>query len=185
MKVEVTIPDNKIGNWQIETFTVQDRELSEIMSLLRYGRGVPAGTYKRLIRNGTTVMSNTPDEIRDFLWFARRAHGSVLVNGLGLGVLVRALLDKPDVSEITVIEKSAEVIELVAPHLVDDRLTIIHADAFDYQPPKGKRFNFVWHDIWDNICSDNLPDMHKLHRKYGRRCDYQESWCRDRCERNR
>jgi hypothetical protein len=34
---------------------------------------------------------------------------------------------------------------------------------------KGKRYDMVWHDIWDDICSDNLEGMAKLHRKYGDR----------------
>ena len=75
-----------------------------------------------------------------------------------------------------------EPIKLIAPHYNDPRLEIIHADAFEWKPPKGVRYNCVWHDIWDYICTDNLPEMHKLHRKYGRRCDYQESWCRSVCE---
>ncbi len=117
--------------------------------------------------------------------FVCRAEGKVLVNGLGLGVLLKALLDKGDITEVTVIENSEDVINLVAEtYLSDDRVSIIHADAFEWKPPKGKRYDFVWHDIWDYICADNLPDMHKLHRKYGRRTSHQESWCRDRCERN-
>ena len=35
------------------------------------------------------------------------------------------------------------------------------------------------HDIWDDICLDNLETMATLHRKYGRRCDWQGSWKRD------
>lgn len=64
-------------------------------------------------------------------------------------------------------------------------MQIINADAFAYKPPKSKRYGAVWHDIWANICADNLPEMHKLHRKYGRIADWQGSWCRWQCERNR
>ena len=52
------------------------------------------------------------------------------------------------------------------------------ADALEYKPPRGEQYDVVWHDIWPNICTDNLPEMHKLHRKYGRRCNWQGSWCR-------
>ena len=65
----------------------------------------------------------------------------------------------------------------------DCKLNIICADALEWKPPKGTRYNAVWHDIWDNICGDNLDDMKKLHRKYGRRTNWQGSWCRDQCER--
>ena len=128
-------------------------------------------------------MSNTPDEIRDFIPFKCRAHGHILINGLGIGVLVKALLEKDDIKSITIIEKSMDVINLSGPtYAMDKRVTIINADAFEHNPPLGMRYNYVWHDIWDNIDSDNLPEMHKLHRKYGRKSDHQKSWCRHECE---
>lgn len=182
--MDINVPDGISGYWKVETFEVKENDLSQRISMLKSGRGVPAGIYKQLVRNGVCIMSNTPDEIRDFIYFVNIAKGSILVNGLGLGVLLKALLNKPEVTEITVIEKSEDVIKLVAPtYLTDSRVTIINADAFEYKPPKNKRYNFVWHDIWDYITADNLPEMKTLHRKYGRKSDYQESWCRWRCER--
>ncbi len=171
------------GNWSVSSFTVQKEELSQMLSMMKYGRGVPAGDYKRLMRGGEVIMSNTPDEINDSLGFIYRAEGKILINGLGLGVVVKALLEKPEVTEITVIENSEDVMKLVAPYYTDPRLTIILGDAFTWEPPKGKKYDAVWHDIWDNLCSDNLEEMKKLHRKYGRRTKYQESWGRAICER--
>ena len=56
---------------------------------------------------------------------------------------------------------------MVAPtYIQDKRIKIINEDAFEFKPPKDKRYDFVWHDIWDDICTDNLPEMTKLHRKY-------------------
>lgn len=186
MKVEIDVPDGVSGDWRVETFEVQDKELSQVLLMIKSGRGVPAGTYKRLMRGKTVVVSNTPDEISDFRRFVYRAKGSILVNGLGLGVLLKALLGKPDVTDITVIEKSNDVIKLVSEtYLKDNRVTIINADAFEYKPPKDKKYDAVWHDIWDYICGDNLPEMKKLHRKYGRKTIYQESWCRSLCERGK
>lgn len=133
-------------------------------------------------------MTDTPAEIRDLYPLRRMATGQVLINGLGLGVAVEMCLSKPEVEHVTVIEISQEVIQLVGSYLKlihGDRLTVIHADAFEYKHPKGVRYNAVWHDIWDSICADNLPEMHRLHRKYGRRTDWQGSWCRYECERNR
>lgn len=137
----------------------------------------------RLMRGSTVVMSNTPMEIRTNRTFVRYAKGNVLINGLGLGMVLTAILRKPEVESVTVIEAAAEVIELVAPTFRDDpRVEIVHANAFDYQPPKGMRFDAVWHDIWDFISAENLPEMHRLHRKYGQRTPWQASWCRIECE---
>jgi spermidine synthase len=185
MNIEINVPDGVSGDWSISTFTVDSNEFSQKISMWKTGRYVPGGTYKRLMRNGTVVMSNTPDEISDFLNFLYKAKGSILINGLGLGVTLKALLDIPEVTDITVIEKSEDVIKLVAPTYTDPRVTIINADAFTWIPPKDKMYDCVWHDIWDYICADNLPEMKKLHRKYGRRTKYQESWCRYQCERQR
>jgi len=181
VKIEVNIPDGVSGDYEVKTFSVNKND--DWISAMKTGRSVPEGTYKKLKRKDTTVMSNTPDEIRDFMGFVNRAKGSVLVNGLGLGVLLNALLEKPEITDITVVEISEDVIKLVAPYITDKRVTIVHSDCFTYKPPKGKRYNAVWHDIWDYICTDNLDDMKKLHRKYGRISDYQESWARNLCER--
>lgn len=178
------LPDGVSGDWSVSTFEVADRELSQIISLFKTGRGVPSGTYKRLMRNGTVVMSNTPDELRDYRHFTRKAYGVILINGLGLGCVVKELLNKSEVIKITVIEKSEDVIKLVAPYFKDERLTVIHADAFEYTPPKGENFDFVWHDVWDYICSDNLKEMSKLHRKYGRKTNWQDSWAKSICQSN-
>lgn len=176
MKVDMDfLPIGKSNEWVIEEFEVKERELSQIISLFKTGRGVPAGKYKRLKRGSTIVMSNTPDEIRDFSYFTQVANGSILINGLGIGCVLKVLLDKPEVTKITVIEKSEDVINLVAPHFNDNRLTIINADAFTYKPPKDEKYDFVWHDIWDYICADNLKEMSKLHRKYGRKTKWQDS----------
>jgi hypothetical protein len=189
LKIDIDVPDGISGEWEVETFEVKDRELMPSLEMIKTGRGcVHGGTYKRLIRgghgwNGVTVMSNTRDEIRDMIGFIYRAEGSILINGLGLGVMLKALLQKPQVTDITVIEISEDVMKLVAPYYNDPRLTIIHADCFTYEPPKGKKYDCVWHDIWDNICSDNLEEMKTLHRKYARKTGYQASWCRSNVER--
>ena len=97
----------------------------------------------------------------------------------GGGITIRAA----ELSGINVGEIAEDVIGLVAPYFEkDSRVQIIHDDALVWKPPKNTRYNAIWHDIWDNICADNLPQMHKLHRKYGRRTDWQGSWCRGLCE---
>jgi len=183
--IKIDVPDAEYGNVKIDSFTIGDKEYNrQLGGFYRSGRIVPKGKYKRLYINGEVMMSNTPDEIRDFSSFVSKANGDILVNGLGLGVLVQALLNKEDVESITVIEINEDVIKLVAPtYEKDKRFKVINADAFEYKPEKGVKFDYVWHDIWFTICSDNLPEMKKLHRKYGRRAKYQESWCRYECER--
>lgn len=178
----VTIPEGEKGLWKVERFEIPETSI-ESMRLSFSGRSVTPGTYTRLMRGRALVMSDTPAERRDHYGFVRNAKGHVLINGLGIGMCLNAVLKKPEVTKATVIEISQDVVDLVGPHYLEDsRVEIVCASAFDYQPPKGVRYGAVWHDIWDDICSDNLPEMHKLHRKYERRADWQGSWCRETCE---
>lgn len=187
MKFDITIPNGRSGDWAVEDIEVtkQDSEFSAMRAIWKRNRDefCPPGIFKRLVRKGHVVMSNTPMEIRTNEPIIRHSTGRVLINGLGLGIVLTAILRKPHVFEVNVIEKSEDVIKLVAPSFdKDSRVKIYHADAFLFQPPKGIRFNAVWHDIWDATCADNLPEMHRLHRKYGKRTDWQGSWNRAFCE---
>jgi predicted membrane-bound spermidine synthase len=190
MDIIINIPDGKSGNWSVETFTVTEDEIKifNIRAMFKPGcRIMKAGTYKRLMRNSHVVMSNTPAEIRDHSYFIDRAQnlgGHILINGLGLGVALTEILKSDKVEKVTVIEISQDVINLVAPTFKNDpRVEIIHADAFEWKPPKGIKYTCVWNDIWDDICGDNLPEMTKLHRKYGKRTVWQDSWCKHLCKR--
>ena len=187
MKIEVDVPDGISGEWEIKTVEKKHDPLGDIMEAYHNaGRYVPPGTYKKLICEGATVMSNTPDEINDFRFFLQWAEGSILINGLGLGVLLKGLAEKEELTDITVIELSLDVVKLVGSTFANNpKIEIIQGDAFEWQPPKGKRYTCVWHDIWNTICSDNIEEMKKLHRKYGRKAGYQGSWCRKECERLR
>jgi spermidine synthase len=125
---------------------------------------------------GALVMSDTPAEVDDHWAPIHYAQGAILLNGLGLGVVLGAILCKPEVKTVTVVEIAPEVIELIGPSYTDARVELICADALTWQPPRNTRYQVVWHDIWIDICADNLSAMHHLHRRYGRRTEWQGSW---------
>lgn len=195
-KYKVDIPIGESGEWRIEKFKVEEEDVKrqEMRASFHpgeWGRIVPVGEYTRLMHGDVLVMSDTPAEIMDHLDVIREAKGRVLLNGLGLGVVLDAILHKPEVQHITVIEISKDVRRLVGQHYLhqnalhlktNKELQIIVADAMTWRPKSGERFDVVWHDIWNNICADNLPEMIKLHRAYGRRCNWQGSWGREMCE---
>lgn len=181
-----TVPDGAKGNWTIDTFTIEDDFDMRMynMRAICDGHGylcVRPGTYRRLRRGKTIVMTNTPMEVMTNREAYNRATGRVLINGLGLGMLLEAILSKPDVTYVRVIEKEQDVIDLVGPHFAHDpRVEIVCADALEYKPEKGEHFDFAWHDIWDTIGEDNLPEMATLGRRYGkRRCADQGWWARE------
>ncbi len=183
------VPESSSGAWRVEKFAVTKDEAALFNMRASWKPGFAArtpiapGTYTRLVRGtGTVVMSDTPAEVNDHRWFVDEARGRVLINGLGLGVCLQMVLAKPEVDQVTVIEIARPVIALVASCFKDERLRVIEADALKWRPPRGERFDAVWHDIWDDITADNLPEMRTLHRAYGRRAAWQGSWCRELCE---
>jgi hypothetical protein len=193
-KYKVDVPVGESGEWKVEKFKVEEADMAfqrirAVVNPRESSRMVPVGEYTRLTRGSgvfrEVVMSDTPAEILDHLDFITEARGKVLINGLGLGVALNAVLQKPEVEQVTVVEISEDVVKLVGQHYLDKangKLKIIVADALTWRPEKGEHFNVVWHDIWDNICSDNLESMKKLHRSYGKRCDWQGSWGKELCE---
>jgi len=183
--IKSTVPCGKNGDWKVEKFEVsqKDADFHNLRCAIQGSRReIKAGKYTKLIHCGSVIMSDTPAELNDHLHFLYRASGDILVNGLGLGFIVEGLMSNPDVTRVTVIEISPEVIQLVGKHLenkYNGRLSIINADALKWSLPKNKVYDFAWHDIWPEICGDNYEDMKKLHRKYAKKAKHQDSWCRE------
>lgn len=186
-KYKVDVPEGQRNGWKISRFSLSQEAADRANMRAMFSNShafLHAGDYTKLTHRGFIVMSDTVDEIRDHLAPIRKAQGVCLVNGLGLGVVVNGMLLKPEVERVDVVEKSPDVIALVAPHWekrYGKRFRIYEGDAYTWTPPRGLRYAVVWHDIWSDIASDNLPEMAKLHRRYGRRCDWQGSWKKERC----
>ena len=175
---KVSVPDGEGGPWRVERFEVPQFSIEGLRQAV-IGRDVPPGIYTRLMHSGvypSLMMSDTPAEIRDHLRFIDRATGRVLIHGLGLGVCLQAVLRKSDVTHVDVVEIDSDVIALVGPSYPDPRVTIIEADALTYQFPSGTIWDVAWHDIWPSICSDHLPEMARLNRRYGHRITWQGGW---------
>ena len=164
--------------WRVVKFTVPPKDTRALHYAL-HGRPVPPGTYTRLQLNGCwdPIMSDTPAELGDHLDFLYQAKGKVLINGLGLGLCLKGLLMKPEVEHVDVVEIEPDVIKLVWPtYNMESRLTLHQGDAYTIQWPKDKRWDYIWHDIWPSLCTDNLEEITKLKRKYARRCGWQGAW---------
>lgn len=187
-RYKVDWPAGEHGDARIEKYSISKDEAAMFVvqsTSSGYPSRLRAGDYTRLILRGKLQMADTFDELLDHFDFIDRAAGNILVNGLGLGVAVRAILMKPKdarVRMVTAVEIDPDVIALVGGHLIrrfgQDRLRLVQADALEYTPPRGERFDCVWHDIWPDATMDNWDEMKRLHRKYGQRCDFQDSWKR-------
>lgn len=146
------VHDGVSGDWAIETFEVGEIESEKTRLRADYTRDndafIPAGCYRRLVKSGEVVMSNTPMEVRTCAEFLDNARGRILINGLGLGMVLHAVLQLPLVTQVTVVERELDVIKLVGDAFNSDpRVEIIHADAFLYCPPAGVVYDSAWHDV--------------------------------------
>ena len=184
---KVDVPTGTIGSATIDRFEISERDAA--FAVFRYGARTPSpGTYTRLTINGRTIMSDTVAEWRDHdapIREIRRRGGRVLIAGLGIGMVVKAALECDRVEHVDVVEINHDVIDLVGPTYAGDRCTIHHGDIFDIMWLKGTRWQVAWWDIWPDICGDNVDEMIRLHRSYGRRVDWQGSWARKLCEQHR
>lgn len=191
-------PTGTFGSWTIDRIALEGTELDAANLRLIIGgfcdRTMEPGSYVRLRKEGycDPIMSDTPAEIRDLYPLVDAVvdwgwNPTVLLHGLGLGVALRAAVLE-GASKITVVEKDKDLLDFVGAYWKDyyrDTVELIHDDAMTWSPKRGAKWDIVWHDIWPAITSDNLKDMHKLHRRFGKRSRWQGSWCRNVCEDSR
>jgi hypothetical protein len=187
------LPEQEHGAWAIKKFTIeeQDSSLFNMQSLFagHLGRDVEPGDFTKLVNteHNYLMMSDTPAELRDHFAPVMEAKDHCLIAGLGLGIVVEASLRKEDVTKVTVLELETDIIKMVHPYLNKKwgkKLEVIHCDALEWRPPKGQRYGMCWFDIWPSMDSDNLPEMHLLHRRYGSKADWKGSWGREYIERD-
>lgn len=119
-----------------------------------------------LKENGIEWMMAAPSESVTNDPYAKKAHGKVVTFGLGIGYFVYQALLNEKVSEITVIEKSKEVINLFRkieryfPSRIP--ISIIEGDAFDYFNENFLcDFDYIYVDIYQNN-KDGLPIIDRL-----------------------
>jgi hypothetical protein len=187
--IKADLPPGRVGEWSLERFAVQgephfDPTTHDAPDCARRR----PGTYTRLKRGDTVFMTDLYDE-----WFTQKIAidqalergGHVLISGLGLGLILDSILQSPEssVERITLLELSPEVIALVGQHLLErypERLEILEADVFTWQPPTDIHYSVVWHDIWPNPqAPETLAEMETLEARYLSLCDWHGCWPRE------
>lgn len=183
------VPEGTQGVAQIVHFTVNPEQsrLTALRGAFSPGAYVPPGSYCELRVHGGLMMTDTSMEKNSNYEVVRQARGDVFIAGLGIGMILLPILGKPEVKSVTVIEKYADVAALVEGAVRQaagenaSKLRVIVADVFDYKPEKGVKYDTIYFDIWPEICTDNLKEMTKLHRKFARAKQpgaWMESWLR-------
>ena len=172
------MPEGEFGLWRI-------RRITPVSWLQEHiGGTYYTALYRTTIGalhhdQGECVMEDSFGELRQHLPIWLRAHGRVLVTGLGLGCVVRGLLANPDVDHLDVIEIDRQMLDRIGPEFEPDpRVTLIHGDALKH-PVNGSRWDFAWHDLWTDE-SEGEPHLQIVHAellmRYGSACGRQGAW---------
>lgn len=174
--------------WKLEVYEVTEQE--ESFSKMRAASGhdmefCPKGKYMILKRGSTVVMSDTMMERDTNLRAFNRARGHVLIGGLGMGMLMCGIQKKPEVSSVTVVEKDQTLIDMMMKcglHIDEEKTVIVQGDVFTWEPGFKFKYDYLYFDIWDNICEDNVEEfkkLRKLYRKYRAKGSLINFWCED------
>jgi len=104
----------------------------------------PRPLYK-LFRGKRLLMSDSPQEM--FLQYEcyKKAHGKVLMGGLGLGMSATLFAEKENVSEVVVIEISKDIIKLCKPK--NKKIRIINEDIWNFLKTTEEKFDYIYIDI--------------------------------------
>lgn len=131
-------------------------------------------TYHRLVEDGAVWMTDLPEELNQIgeLVETLRPRGRVLVGGLGLGVLAKAVANRSTVEQVTVIELSEDVINLCTPKHAP--YTVVQADIATYLAEHEEPFDFYLLDTWAGTgeltwWSEVMPLRRIIRQRFGAR----------------
>jgi len=190
------VPERAQGRASVEHVTVDtDGGRTACYVYGQFRNPSPAGTYVSLrVTNDAgesrVMMSDFHYERATCVEVVERAHGNVLIAGLGLGMILHPILKNESVRSVTVIEKYQDVVDLVLPTLpASEKLTVLLDDIYTWKPTLGRRYDVIWFDIWPDIEVTRLPEMAQLHRRFWRYLNranpecWMESWHRQETRR--
>jgi hypothetical protein len=128
--------------------------------------------YQELLKDGELIADNHPGHVDRHRHFLKAAQGHVLISGLWLGDSLHQVLQNPEVKSVTVIEKSQEIIELVAPAFKDDgRVEFLNEDIFEVEVDAGD-FDVIYHAIWNRKEDITQEVKEMLDDRFADRCDW-------------
>jgi hypothetical protein len=164
MRITVDIPEAVNGDFEIKKVTTDSIA----------GKEEPLDTYTILYKDGVGIMQDTTHEYDEHQELWDNATGDVLIGGLGIGFVNQKLIDNPNVTSVTIIEKQQEVIDLVWEHCPkDETFTLIHADIETWQPTQ--HFDTMWIDTW--LSPTNYVEYNtELINKYQPHCNWIGVW---------
>ncbi len=173
----VRIPDTAIGriSFKNECYPAYRGVICDDIYADANGKEVPPLGFFRepfyfpaVLEDGNEWMTLAPVDMDTCLDAITQAHGHVVTFGLGLGYYAFMTAQKPDVTQVTVVEKNPDVIRLFSDVLLPQfpnkqKITVVQDDAFAFAehtlPSLGADYVFV--DTWRDA-SDGYPMYRRM-----------------------
>ncbi|RZD54550.1 MAG: hypothetical protein CXT67_00605, partial [Methanobacteriota archaeon] len=129
MKINVNIPTGTSGDFEIANYSNEttDNNWQTYLSM----KDETHTNYIVLLKSNCVmpIMQDSEAEYNEHQWLWDNATGDVLIGGLGIGLVNQVLIDNPNITSVTIIENSQDVIDLVWEHCSkDERFTLIQED---------------------------------------------------------
>lgn len=159
----IKIPTDMRGKWELrqERLAPLEAFVCNDFRITPDGRMIPqigffneAYPFPAVLENGREWMTLQPNEMVTTYPAIHAAHGRVLTFGLGLGYFAYHAAEKEDVTSVTVVDLSPDVIALFREHILPqfphkEKITLVCKDAFAFaDEDMAGSFDFVFADIW-------------------------------------
>lgn len=159
----ISVKERRIGKFLLtesfyergEFFQYDMPTLSDDVVVPKIGFFTEKILFPAVYEGNVPWVSVCPSEISSMMPDTLDAKGRVLVLGLGLGWYPYIISQRDEVSEITVVERSPEIITLFREEILPqfqnkDKIRVVKADAIDYlAQTKNGEFDFCYADIWE------------------------------------
>lgn len=167
----IRLPEISRGAWRMgyKTLRAYEAFTADDLLTLSDGREIPQiGFFTEdfiapmVEETGREWMTVTPSELGTMTRDVKAAFGKTVVFGLGLGYYAFMASEKPEVSDVTVIEREESVISLFREFILPQfphrsKVKILRADAFEYaRHMGGERYDCAYVDIWHDVL-DGVP----------------------------
>lgn len=119
--------------------------------------------FPAVLENGREWMTLQPNEMVTTWPAIGKAKGRVLTFGMGLGYFTYHAAMKPEVESVTVVDISAEVLDLFRTHILPqipnkDKISLVQKDAYAFaEEDMAGNFDFVFADIWHDAGDGREP----------------------------
>ena len=121
----------------------------------------PLGIHYLKHKDDGTWMTSMPQEIEQHTRQLAAMRGKVLVGGLGLGLAASILQQNKNVTDILVVEKSYEILELVAQKIPKQKTHFYRANLYDFLKETREKFDYAFYDIWQPT-GQSVLEQHTL-----------------------